>query len=157
MCRHILNCTLHLAWKILDLWAAIESLEARCCLRPIVKVERSYREGDARPCSCLYVSIRKQPPCQPQVQQNRQGFELKFHASGSRIAPKATDEVSPSQHRCHKLQSRALPKNSSCRAVLKAPAPNVHHGIRYEWLRDCARFRVIFRKFSELFIGRIAL
>ena len=83
--------------------------------------------------------------------------ELKFHASGSRIAPKATDEVSLSQHRCHKLQSRALPKKSSCRAVLKAPAPNVHHGkIRVaSGLRTL--FGLYFRKFSELFIGRIAL
>ena len=111
-------------------------------------------------CPALLLFIRqhkKTTPLSASSSTKPTRVELKFHASGSRIAPKATDEVSLSQHRCHKLQSRALPKNSSCRAVLKAPAPNVHHGIRYEWLRDCARFRVIFRKFSELFIGRMAL
>ena len=70
---HLAPCTLH--GKSWTFGQQLRALEARCCLRPLVKVERSYFEGDARSCSCLYISIRKTTPlCQPQVQQNRQGL-----------------------------------------------------------------------------------
>ena len=84
---------LHLAWKTLDLWATIESLGSTMLpAAPCQGGAKLARGG----CPVLLLFIRQHkkndPPLSASSSTKPTRVKLKFHASGSRIAPIATEE-----------------------------------------------------------------